>query len=145
MDSKITQEKKIIFVTIAVVVLLGFEIIWRFQFTGETVESFAQEGPVLFKDIPRKGAVTMLDLGADSCIPCKMMAPIMEKLEKEYKGRAEIIFIDVRKNPDQAKRFKIKAIPTQIFFDREGEEVDRHVGFMKEAAIVGKLKSLGVK
>ncbi|MBW1802689.1 MAG: thioredoxin fold domain-containing protein, partial [Deltaproteobacteria bacterium] len=87
----------------------------------------------------------MLDLGADACIPCKMMAPIMAKLEKEYKGRADIIFIDVWKKPEQAKRFKVKAIPTQIFFDKNGKEVGRHVGFLKEAAIVGKLKFLGVE
>lgn len=139
------MKKKIIFFAIGLFVLLVAAGLLRFQFSGEVAESSLQEGPGLFQDIPRKGTVTMLDLGADSCIPCKMMAPIMEKLEKEYKGRADIIFIDVWKNPDQAKRFNVKAIPTQIFFDKERKEVDRHVGFMKEAAIVGKLKYLGVE
>ena len=97
-----------------------------------------------FESVPVKGMVTMIDLGAKKCIPCKMMAPIMEKLEKEYRGRADILFIDVWKHPDQAKRFNVKAIPTQIFYDKEGKEVDRHIGFLKESAIVGKLKYLGV-
>jgi thioredoxin-like negative regulator of GroEL len=76
--------------------------------------------------------------------------PLRAKLVENYtglnnKGRADIIFIDVWKNPEQAKRFKVKAIPTQIFFDRDGKEVDRNVGFMKESAIVGKLQYLGVE
>ena len=95
-------------------------------------------------DVPVKGMVTMLDLGAKSCIPCKMMAPIMEKLEKDYKGKAAIVFIDVWKDPDQSKRFGIRAIPTQIFYDKEGNEVYRHEGFMSENAIVTQLKNMGV-
>ena len=94
--------------------------------------------------VPVKGMVTMLDLGAGACIPCKMMAPIIEKLEKAYRGKAAIVFIDVWKNKEQAKRFGIRAIPVQIFFDKEGKEVYRHTGFMSESAIVDQLKSMGV-
>ena len=96
-------------------------------------------------EVPVKDMVTMVDLGAKSCIPCKMMAPIMEKLEKDYKDKAAILFIDVWKEPDQAKRFGIRTIPTQIFYDKEGKEVYRHVGFMSEDAIVAQLKKMGVK
>lgn len=96
-------------------------------------------------DVPVKGMVTMVDLGAKSCVPCKMMAPILEKLEKDYKGRAAIVFLDVWKDPDQAKRFGIKVIPTQIFYDKQGSEVLRHIGFMSEEAIVAQLKKMGVK
>ena len=94
--------------------------------------------------VPVKGMITMIDLGAKKCIPCKMMAPILEKMEKNYKGKAAIIFIDVWKNRDQAKRFGIRAIPTQIFFNKEGKEVYRHVGFMGETAIIEQLKKMGV-
>jgi thioredoxin 1 len=96
-------------------------------------------------DVPVKGMVTMVDLGAKSCVPCKMMAPILEKLERDYKGRAAIVFLDVWKEPDQAKRFGIKVIPTQIFYDKQGNEVLRHTGFMSEEAIVAQLKKMGVK
>jgi len=96
-------------------------------------------------EVPVKGMVTMVDLGANSCVPCKMMAPILEKLEKDYKDRAAIVFLDVWKDPDLAKRFGIKVIPTQIFYDKEGKEVYRHVGFMSENAIVTQLKNLGVQ
>ena len=95
--------------------------------------------------VPVKEMVSMVDLGADSCIPCKMMAPILKKLEKKYDGRAAIVFIDVWKHKDQAKRFGIRAIPTQIFFDKEGKEAYRHVGFMSEKAIVAQLKKMGVE
>jgi len=94
--------------------------------------------------VPVKGMVTMVDLGADSCIPCKMMAPIITKLEKAYRGKAAIVFIDVWKDKEPAKRFGIRAIPTQIFFDKNGKEVYRHTGFMSEADIISNLKKMGV-
>ena len=96
-------------------------------------------------EVPVKGMVTMVDLGANSCVPCKMMAPILEKLEKEYKGRAAIVVIDVWKDPSQSKRFGVRVIPTQIFYDKEGKEVHRHVGFMSEREIVSQLKGMGVQ
>lgn len=98
-----------------------------------------------FNMLPVKGMVTMIDLGAKKCIPCKMMAPIMEKMEKTYAGKAAIVFIDVWENPEQARRFGIRGIPTQIFYDADGREVTRHVGFMPEASIVKTLGQLGVK
>jgi len=95
-------------------------------------------------EVPVKGMVTMLDLGAKKCIPCKMMAPILEKVEKDYEGKAAIFFIDVWKHRDQLERFGIRAIPTQIFFNQNGEEVYRHLGFMSEKEIVKQLKNMGV-
>ena len=96
-------------------------------------------------EIPVKGMVTMVDLGAKKCIPCKMMAPILEKLEKIYAGRAAIVFLDVWEDPKPARRFGIRAIPTQIFFDKKGKDVYRHEGFLSEEEIVRRLKDMGVK
>ena len=70
--------------------------------------------------MPVKGMVTLIDLGADQCVPCKMMAPILTKLQKDYKDKAAIVVIDVYKNNDQVQRFGIRAIPTQIFYDPNG-------------------------
>jgi thioredoxin 1 len=97
------------------------------------------------KEVPVKGLVTLVDLGANTCIPCKMMAPILAKLEKDYQGRAAIVFIDVWKDKDQADRFGIQAIPTQIFFDKTGKEIFRHLGFMSEKEIIDQMKKMGVK
>lgn len=96
-------------------------------------------------DVPVKGMVTMIDLGAKACIPCKMMTPILEKLEKEYAGRAAVVFFDVWKDQAPAKRFGIRTIPTQIFFDKDGKEVYRHEGFLSEEEIVRRFKEMGVK
>jgi thioredoxin 1 len=85
----------------------------------------------------------MVDLGADKCIPCKEMAPILVELRKEYAGRATIEFIDVWKNPRVAEPYGVRIIPTQIFFGRDGKEVWRHEGFLPKAEIVAKLKELG--
>ena len=107
----------------------------------------AASGPVLaaqFEDIPFKGIVTMIDLGAKKCIPCKMMAPIIKKLKKVYEVKAAIIFIDVWENLEQAERFGVRALPTQIFFDPYGKEVHRHVGFIGEKEIVAQLKKMGI-
>jgi thioredoxin 1 len=96
------------------------------------------------KEVPVKGMVTLIDLGAHACIPCKMMAPILAKLEKDYQGKAAIVFIDVWRDKSQAERFGISSIPTQIFYDSKGQEVFRHEGFMSEKAIIFQLKKLGV-
>ena len=103
--------------------------------------SQAEESPLA----PVPGKVTMVDIGAKKCIPCKMMAPIMAELEKEYQDKAAIVFIDVWENPDAGRQYRIQLIPTQIFYDIEGKEVVRHEGFMEKAAIVAELEKLGVK
>jgi len=102
------------------------------------------EGSMGFDSLPVKGKVTLIDLGSNSCIPCKMMAPILEKIKERYQGKAEVIVIDIYKYRDQAPRFKIRAIPTQIFFNEKGDEVFRHLGFMSEKDIVSKMRELGV-
>ena len=69
----------------------------------------------------------------------------LEKLKKAYEGKAAIIFIDVWKNTDEARRFGIRAIPTQIFYGATGREVGRHVGFMREKDIIDQLTRIGVR
>jgi len=95
--------------------------------------------------VPVPGMVTMVDLGAKKCIPCKMMAPIIEELVKEYQGRAAVVFIDVWENPDAAPKFGVRAIPTQIFYDAQGKEISRHEGFLDKASIVALFRQQGVK
>ena len=92
--------------------------------------------------LPVPGTVTMVDLGAHVCVPCKMMAPVMEKMEKKYEGRAAIVFIDVWQHPGETEKYGIRAIPTQIFYDHTGKEVFRHEGFYREKNIVGILDKL---
>jgi thioredoxin 1 len=91
------------------------------------------------------GKPTVIDLGARTCIPCKKMAPILESLSTEYRGKASVLFIDVHENNAAAERFKIRMIPTQIFFDAKGNEVKRHVGAMEKIDIVKEMKAAGLR
>ncbi len=99
----------------------------------------------LNQQIPAKVLPKLLDLGSVSCIPCKMMAPILEELKNEYKGRVDVIFVDVWQDDTLAKKYGIQAIPTQIFFDASGKEVYRHVGFFPKEDIIKKFAEMGVK
>ena len=93
----------------------------------------------------KNGKPTVLDLGAGKCIPCKMMAPILEELKKEYAGRLNVEFIDVWQNPGAGKEFDIKIIPTQIFYNSKGKEIFRHEGFFSKEDILNKWKELDIK
>ena len=86
----------------------------------------------------------LLDLGANKCIPCKAMAPILEGLKKEYVGRMNVEFIDVWQDEDAGKKYGVEMIPTQIFFDATGKELFRHTGFFGKEDILAKWKELGV-
>ena len=86
---------------------------------------------------------TLVDLGADECIPCKMMAPILEELAEKYRGRLVVTFIDVWKDPAPGRKYGIRAIPTQIFLDPAGKELFRHEGFYSKEDILAKWRELG--
>ena len=94
---------------------------------GVSGEAAQQQEPAVEARRPR-----LVDLGADKCIPCKKMAPILEQLREEYQGRLDVEFIDVWKNPGAGRQYGIRVIPTQILYDREGNEVWRHRGFISK-------------
>ena len=73
------------------------------------------------------------------------MAPILEQLEKEYKGRANVIFVDVWQDNKIGGQFRVQMIPTQIFFDAKGKESSRHIGFMDRQPIIDTFRKLDVK
>lgn len=92
----------------------------------------------------RKALPRLVDLGASACIPCRLMAPILEELKTQYAGRMDVEFIDVRENPRAGEEYGIRSIPTQIFYDAGGKELYRHRGFFSKEDILGKWKELGV-
>lgn len=96
-------------------------------------------------DTTAPGRPRLVDLGADKCIPCKMMAPILAELTKEYAGQLDVVFIDVWKAPEQGKPYGIRVIPTQIFYDATGKECFRHEGFMAKKDILAKWQEFGVE
>jgi len=86
----------------------------------------------------------LVDLGADKCIPCKMMKPILDEFQRDYADRFTTEFIDVWKNPAAGTQYGIRVIPTQIFYDAEGKERFRHEGFFGKEDMLNKWKELGV-
>lgn len=91
------------------------------------------------------GKPTMAEFGATGCIPCDMMQPILDKLRKNYPDKLNVVFAHVREKPIMGARFGIRSIPVQVFFDRDGKEVFRHVGFFPEAEVTKQLKTMGVR
>ena len=86
----------------------------------------------------------LLELGADKCVPCKMMAPILDELRQEHARQLKVDFIDVWKNPAAGETYGVRVIPLQIFFDAAGKELFRHEGFFAKADILAKWQELGV-
>ena len=110
-------------------------------------EAAVESAPALAPDT-RPAAVEkklpkLVDLGAKKCIPCKMMAPILEALTSEYAGRMEVEFIDVWENAAAGEKYDIRSIPTQIFYSPEGKELFRHEGFLSKADILAKWSEFG--
>lgn len=91
------------------------------------------------------GKPTVADFGARTCIPCKKMAPILAELQVELKGRGNVLFTDVWASPGLAQDYRVQMIPTQVFFNAQGKEIKRHMGFMEKADILKELRTLGMK
>jgi len=91
------------------------------------------------------GRPSLVDFGSTGCVPCDMLAPILETLRQKYKDKANVVFVHVGQEPMLASRYGIQAIPVQIFFDKTGKEVFRHVGFFPQEQIEKKLSEMGVK
>ncbi len=91
------------------------------------------------------GRPTMVDFGSTGCTPCEMMVPVLGALETEYAGKANVLFVHVGENQVLAARYGVQTIPLQVFFDRDGREVSRHVGFFPQDKIEAKLSQLGAE
>ncbi len=111
------------------------------QSTGPDAPMAAAYEP---EQLTGQGRPTLIELGSDTCIPCKRMAPILAELKTEYAGIMDVHFLDVRKNQDLVGLYSIQVIPTQIFYDASGEERFRHQGFFAKEDILAKWQELGV-
>jgi thioredoxin 1 len=125
-----------ILIAIGIAILL---IIGCSDQTGERSKTEAPSGESQTAKLP-----VLVDLGKGTCIPCKKMKPILEELTVEYEGRAIVKVIDLRYEPKAARQYGIRLIPTQIFYDAEGNEVYRHEGFMDKHSIKMKFAEMGV-
>jgi thioredoxin 1 len=89
------------------------------------------------------GKPTVAEFGASTCVPCKAMKPVLEEIVAEYSDKLNLSFTDVRKHTDVAREYKIVYMPTQVFFDSEGQEVSRHVGYWPKEDVLAHLEELG--
>lgn len=97
-----------------------------------------------FEKAMKKGIPVLVDFGANACLPCRQMRPILNEVGKEYAEKAKVLVIDVYKYQDLAKQYSIKVIPTLVFFDSKGKEVFRHMGVLEKEKIIAKLKEMGM-
>jgi len=112
--------------------------------------AWAKEQAALAKDNPvdkarSSGRPSMVDFGADGCRPCDMMTPILASLKTKFEGKLNVDFVHVQQEPILAARYGIQSIPVQVFFDKDGKEVSRHVGFFPQAEIEKQLAEMGVQ
>jgi thioredoxin 1 len=90
------------------------------------------------------GKPVLVDFGANSCLPCRQLRPVLKEIGAEYSEKATILVIDVYKNQNLAQEHKVLMLPTLVFFDSKGKEAFRNVGLMEKEKIVGKLKEIGM-
>ena len=111
---------------------------------AETAAGVAGDNAVVVA-AQEKAMPKLIDLGADKCIPCKMMKPILDDLKISYADTFKTEFIDVWEDTEAGKAYGINLIPTQIFFGADGKELFRHEGFISKEDILAKWKELGVE
>lgn len=138
-----------ILILLAVAAAVAAAVVLKQNKTAVSSDTQAQANVSATSQAALVAAVTaklprLVDLGAGKCIPCKMMKPILDELKRDYASQFKTEFIDVWENPDEGKKYGIEMIPTQIFYDAEGKELFRHVGFFGKEDILGKWKELGV-
>lgn len=179
--SKISMIKKYALkIIIPILIILAIGAIWLIKNADK--ESAAGDKPgsdsaayalivteeIDLEELKSYGLPIMIDFGSDSCIPCKEMAPILEKLNKKLQGKAIIKFVDVWKYPELAQNYPISVIPTQMFFNKDGKpytpsdpqalkinmyslkDTNEHVfttheGGMTEETILAALKEMGLE
>ncbi len=90
------------------------------------------------------GKPVLVDFGANSCLPCRQLRPVLKEISAEYSEKAKILVIDVYKYQNLAREHKVLMLPTLVFFDSKGKETFRNVGLMEKEKIVGKLKEIGM-
>jgi thioredoxin len=106
--------------------------------------SRASDVDTVLAQAKKDGKAVMLELGSVGCIPCEQMKPVMQKLRETYKGKLEVLFVNVHKDHETSQRFRVFVIPTQVFLDKEGKEFHRHIGFYAFDEIAPILKKQGL-
>jgi thioredoxin 1 len=95
-----------------------------------------------FQAALKSGRPTLLDFGSKDCPACIRLRPVMGALKNAHKERINVLYLEVRENRDLAMSYKVRLVPTVIFFDAQGREVHRETGFMGQGAMEKVLRDL---
>jgi thioredoxin 1 len=110
--------------------VVGFLLVWQ------PVPTLAQGSA------PAQGKPALYEFGAKYCIPCKEMKEVMAGLKAQYGEQLEVRLVYADEEKPMFKQYKIMLIPTQVFFDASGKEVDRHIGALSKEEVLKKLQEL---
>jgi thioredoxin 1 len=91
---------------------------------------------------PAQGKPALYEFGAKTCIPCQQMKQVMADLTASHSDQMEFRMVYVDENKPLFGQYQIVAIPTQVFLDASGKEVDRHLGALSKEEVLQKLKEL---
>ncbi len=96
----------------------------------------------------KEGKPLILDIGSDTCVPCKMIKPVLKEIEEDYRDDLNVLVLDVHEHEEIARELGVMSIPTQFFYDKEGKMLGQHVGFLPRESfeqILSEHFSLSVK
>lgn len=99
------------------------------------------EGGQIIDEVIKNDKLVIVDFFATWCAPCQMLTEVLHDIDKEYSDKIEIFKVDVDENQEIAIRYGITAMPTLIFF-KNGEEVERKVGFLKKNELIKLIEDL---
>ena len=132
--------------------LLGFGIVgglWAMGLSASLQAEVISDPPTNtgedLKKALQSGKPVLVDFGANKCIPCRQIRPILREIGKEYKGKAHVLIIDVWELRELARDYRIQLIPTLVFFDPSGKEVFRRSGAWDKNSMIQKLKEAGME
>lgn len=143
--SKLTRGLAVVAVLTLIFLALGDGTV--FAQDKKPAATAAQKETTALKPSVFKPRVTFVEIGSVNCIPCRAMQPIMKAVEEEYKGQVKVVFYDVwtPQGKEDAMKYNIRVIPTQVFLDLDGKEYYRHEGYFPKEGVVKALKMGGVK
>jgi thioredoxin 1 len=146
------QKKHLIFIGCLMLVFVAFHGISSYEFR-RTVTDFAytmtgKSDRIAKKKLsapPSRPLPALIDVGAKGCTPCRMMEPTLKELEEDYTQSLRVEFIDLSKNPEAQEKYRVRVIPTQIFYDASGNVFARHVGYISKAQILEVFKKYDIE